>query len=203
MLLDEGPITRHGAERMPLALVAPDLERLPAFLDALRQGWSPDNVRGARAAHELLEKAKADPAGLVASMDDPEGRGDPIRLPDGSEVERLPGFHRWLWDGAFCGVIGFRWRPGTPQLPEHVLGHIGYAVVPWKRGQGYASLALGILLGELDGLGLPWVELTTDTDNVPSQNVILNNGGYLVETFRKAHAYGGGESRRYRIDLDG
>jgi predicted acetyltransferase len=82
-----------------------------------------------------------------------------------------------------------------------VLGHVGYAVVPWKRGQGYATQALGLLLEDLEALDLPWVELTTDLDNIPSQNVILNNGGWLVGPFRKAPAYGGGEGLRYRIDL--
>jgi predicted acetyltransferase len=188
---------------MSFALIRPDLERLPGFLDALRRSWSPDNVRGEAAASELLAQAAEDPAGLIAGMDDLDARGGPIILPDGSTVERLPGFHRWLWDGDFCGVIGFRWRPGTAELPPHVLGHVGYAVVPWKRGQGYATQALAMLLEAVEGLGLglPWVELTTDTDNIPSQNVILNNGGWLVGPFRKAPAYGGGESLRYRIDL--
>jgi predicted acetyltransferase len=158
-------------------------------------------MRGAEAAAEILVKAAEDPVALVESMDDPEGKGAPIRLPDGSEVERLPGFHRWLWDGEFCGVIGFRWQPGTADLPAHVLGHIGYGVVAWKRGRGYASRALGLLLPEAAAMGLPWVELTTDADNVPSQKVILNNGGYLVERFNKPSVYGGTESLRYRIDL--
>ncbi len=186
---------------MSFALIKPDLHRLPTFLDALRRGWSPDNVRGDEAARELLTAADNDPGRLVASMDDPEAKAGPIRLPDGSTSERLPGFHRWLWDGEFCGQIGFRWRPGTTELPPHVLGHIGYAVVPWKRGRGYASLALSLLLLEAEDLGLPWVELTTNLDNIPSQNVILNNGGYLVEHFTKPAVYGGGENLRYRIDL--
>ena len=186
---------------MSFALIRPDLDHLPAFLAALRQGWSPDNVRGGEAAWELLERARTDPEGLVESFDDPEARGGDILLPDGSRVERLPGFHRWLWDGEFCGVIGFRWRRGTAELPAHVLGHIGYAVPPWKRGRRYATEALARLLPEVRALGLPWVELTTDPDNRSSQAVILANGGRLVERFRKGAAYGGGDSLRYRIDL--
>jgi hypothetical protein len=34
---------------------------------------------------------------------------------------------------------------------------------------------------------------------VPSQKVVLNNGGWLVGLFRKPDAYGGGESMLYRI----
>ena len=186
---------------MTLALLTPDLDHLPDFVNALQRGWSPDNVRGEEAARDLLQAAAKDPAGLVAGMDDPEARAGPIVLPDGSRVERLPGYHRWLWDDGFCGVIGFRWRPGTAALPAHVLGHIGYAVVPWRRGRGHATRALALLLPPIARQGLPWVELTTDPDNLPSQKVILSNGGYLVERFRKAAAYGGGESLRFRIDL--
>jgi predicted acetyltransferase len=186
---------------MSVVLIKPDLEHLPGFLSALERGWSPDNLRGAEASAEILVQAAEDPVALVGSMDDPEAKAGSIRLPDGSEVERIPGFHRWLWDGEFCGDIGFRWSPGTAELPPHVLGHIGYAVVAWKRGRGYASRALGLLLPEAAAMGMPWVELTTDADNIPSQKVILNNGGYLLERFRKPAAYGGAESLRYRIDL--
>jgi len=49
--------------------------------------------------------------------------------------------------------------------------------------------------------GLPYVELTTNPDNIPSQRVILANGGRLVERFRKAAAYGEDEALRFRIDL--
>jgi predicted acetyltransferase len=48
---------------------------------------------------------------------------------------------------------------------------------------------------------LPYIELTTDEDNLPSQKVVLANGGRLVERFFKPAAYGGGQSLRYRIDL--
>jgi predicted acetyltransferase len=50
-------------------------------------------------------------------------------------------------------------------------------------------------------LGLAYVELTTDPDNIPSQRVITSNGGVEVERFLKAAAYGGKESVRFRIAL--
>ena len=142
-----------------------------------------------------------DAAAFVASLDDPEGKGDPIVLPDGTTVQRLPGYHRWIWDGEFAGSIGLRWRPGAAELPPHVLGHIGYAVPEWKQGRGYATRALALLLPQARALGLPYVELTTTPDNIPSQKVITNNGGVLVERFEKAAAYGGGETLRWRIYL--
>ena len=50
-------------------------------------------------------------------------------------------------------------------------------------------------------MGLAYVELTTEPDNVPSQRVILANGGRVLERFRKHEAYGGHEALRWRIDL--
>lgn len=186
-------------------LIVPSLAALPSYMDALGRGWSPDNTRPAAAADELA-RAAADPSGFVAALDDPEARGGPVTLPDGSVVPRLPGFRRWIWDGEACGSIGFRWQRGTTALPPHVLGHVGYAVVPWKRGRGYATRALRLLLDEIRGrglveAGLTHVELTADPDNPASQRVIAANGGRLVERFEKLAAYGGGETLRFRIDL--
>jgi predicted acetyltransferase len=59
-----------------------------------------------------------------------------------------------------------RWQPGTAELPSYVLGHVGYSVVPWKRRRGYATAALAELLTQIPALGLPYLELTTDADNI-------------------------------------
>jgi predicted acetyltransferase/GNAT superfamily N-acetyltransferase len=186
---------------MTLQLVKPALEFLPGYKAALERGWSADNVRGDVATREELQKIATDAAAFVAALDDPQAKGGPIKLPDGSTVPRLPGFRRWMWDGAFCGSIGLRWQPGTSELPPHVLGHIGYAVVPWKRRRGYAKRALALMLIEARGAGLTFVYVTARPDNTASQAVIRANGGRLVERFRELAAYGGDESLRFRIDL--
>jgi len=185
----------------PLLLVVPDLAHLDGYADALRRGWSPDNVRVEEAPREELARIEADPAAFVASLDDPEAKGGPVTLPDGTTVPRLPGYRRWMWDGEFSGSIGFRWQPGTAALPTYVLGHIGYAVTPWKRRRGYATLALAMLLKEIARHGLAHVDLTTDPDNLPSQKVITANGGVLVERFTKVAGHGGGEALLFRIPL--
>jgi RimJ/RimL family protein N-acetyltransferase len=105
--------------------------------------------------------------------------------------------------GQFAGVIGLRWQPGTAELPPHVLGHCGYAVVPWLRRRGLATLALGAMLAEAAALGLPWIELTCDADNLASRRVIERCGGRLIGTFDKPAALGGAASLRFRIDCDG
>lgn len=182
-----------------MKLLVPSLTELPAYADALKRGWSPDNIRLEVAAREELARIAADPVAFVASLDDPEARGGPITLPNGSTVPRLPGFRRWMWDGEFCGSVSFRWQKGTTDLPPHVLGHAGYAVVPWKRGRGYATKALALLLPLARAQGLAYLELTTDPDNLVSQKVIMASGGSLIERFR-ASAYGKDELR-FRIPL--
>jgi predicted acetyltransferase len=187
---------------MSFAILKPTLALLPSYVAALEAGWSPDNVRQEKTAREQLERIAIDPQAFVDSLDNPKAVGDPIALPDGSFVQRLPNMIRWMWDGEFCGSIGFRWQPGTSELLPHVLGHIGYGVVPWKRGRGYARQALTAILPEARRRGMPYVELTTDPDNPASQKVITACGGVLVERFRKVEAYGGGEALRFRIELD-
>ncbi|HSU17482.1 GNAT family N-acetyltransferase [Longimicrobium sp.] len=182
-------------------LVFPSDEHLPGYVAALERGWSPDNTRPEAAIREQLAAIASDPAAFLRGMVDLEAKGPAVTLPDGSTVPRLPGYRKWMWDGEFCGSIGFRWQPGTAELPPHVLGHIGYATVPWKRNRGYATLALRLLLPEAKALGLEYVELTTDPGNVASQRVITANGGVLVEHFTKPAQYAHEEGLRFRIDL--
>jgi predicted acetyltransferase len=183
-----------------MELVVPALPYLASYTDALKRGWSPDNTRLEAASREELAKIAVDPAAFVASLDDREAKGGDITLPDGSRIPRLPGFRRWMWDGEFCGSIGFRWQPGTEALPVHSLGHIGYTVVPWKRQRGYATRALTRMLAAARRENLAWVELTTDTGNEASQKVILANGGRLIERFRSP-SHGEEERLRFRILL--
>ena len=192
---------RPAQKETPLQLLVPSLAHLAAYTDALRRGWSPDNVRLEEAVREELELIADDPAAFVAMLDDREAKRGPITLPDGSQVPRLPGYRRWMWDGDFCGSIGFRWQPGTSALPPHCLGHIGYSVVPWKQRLGHATRALALLLPDVRKEGLAYVELTTDPDNLPSQKVITANGGALVKRFRKEPAYGQAEALLFRIRL--
>lgn len=185
-----------------MQLVKPGLDYLPSYKAALERGWSPDNVRLLEATREQLAAIEADPAAFVASLDDPEAKGPPIPLPDGRVMQRLPSFRRWMWDGDFAGSIGLRWQNGTSDLPPHVPGHIGYAVVPWKRRQGYATEALRLMLGEARAIGLNRVELTTEAGNLASQQVVLANGGVEIARFAD-ELHGGRESLRFRIPLYG
>jgi len=181
-------------------LVFPRAEHLPSYIRALEQGWSPDNLRP-EASREQLNAIHADPDGFIARMVDREAKGGPVTLPDGREAPRLPGFVKWMWDGEFCGSIGFRWQPGTAELPDYCPGHIGYAVVPWKRGNGYATKSLALILDDARAEGLAYVELTTDASNAASRRVIEANGGVLTEEYKKAPGYCAEDGVRYRVDL--
>lgn len=184
-----------------MQLVFPSDEYLASYVRALEQGWSPDTLRP-EAGQEELAAIRLDPADFLRHQLDRDPRGRTIILPDGSEVPRLPGYRKWMWDGEFCGVIGFRWQPGTAELPPYCPGHIGFSVVPWKRRKGYATRALQMLLPEAKAEGLPYVELTTAADNVGSQRVIQKNGGRLVERFFKQATHAGAESLRFLIPLE-
>ena len=186
-----------------MQLVAPAMEYLESYRSSLRRGWSSETATedAAAAAVELAE-IDADPVAFVAALNDPLRGGKPVTLPDGTEVPRLPGMRRWMWDGEYCGAISLRWQPGTMDLPPHCLGHIGYAVVPWKRRLGYATAALEQMLVLARDEGLPFVDIVTDDDNVASQAVVHANGGLLEEEFVTPPSAGSHRALRFRVLLN-
>ncbi len=187
-------------------LLRPTPALLPGFRAALEQGWSADNVRGAVAAQETLARLRDDPATFFLTTDDPQALGPPVIQPDGSSRPRIPGLQRWIWDDdegpdGFAGQISLRWAAGDAALPPHVLGHIGYAVVPWKRRRGHATRALALMLAVARKQGLAQVDITTDPDNTTSQHVITANGGVLLQPFDKGALYGHAPGLLYRVSL--
>ena len=156
-----------------IALVAPSQDWLSAYEAALARGWSPNTERDVSA--EQRAELRADPDGFIAELLTPRRR---LILDDGTRVPKLPGLVRWIVDGEFCGSINFRHVPGTEELPAYCSGHVGYAVVPWKRRRGIATAALRLMLREARAAsGLARVLVTCDEDNIASRGVILGCGG--------------------------
>lgn len=183
-----------------LILRHPSHDLLPDYIEALRTGWSPDNLRPA-VAQEQLKAIEHDADSFLARVDDPEAKGPPVVLPDGSQVARLPGLQRWIWKDGFCGSIGLRWQPGTNALPPTCLGHIGYAVVPWRRREGLATAALLEIRALAIHVGLQRLDITADVNNLASIGVITKAGGLYVKDIDAPKSVGGHTSRLYRIDL--
>jgi predicted acetyltransferase len=177
----------------------PQNAMLDSFVDALKRGWSPHSE--VDVSRQLLDEIKTDANGYLVKVSDKRPAGGTRTLDDGRVVPLLPQRIRWIWDGDFCGQINLRWQPGTSELPEYVLGHVGYAVVPWKRGHGLARKALRHMLAEARDVGLLHIDACTTTDNIASQRVIESNGGILQEQFHSHMFDATVERLRYRIEL--
>lgn len=185
-----------------MELLTPRLDLLAHYLDALERGWSPNNIDSERHRLRELRQIASDPSLFVQHLTDPEAKAGEVQLPDGSYVPRLPGIRKWMWDGRFCGTIGLRWAKGTQDLPPHLMGHIGFSVVPWKQGCGYAAKAVRQIMPAARDVGLRWLTITADEDNLPSRKTIENAGAKLLGAFPKPAAYDDGKPILwYRIDL--
>jgi predicted acetyltransferase len=188
-----------------VSLHVPGRADLPAYVRALEAGWSPNTTRDV--APEQLAAIAADPDAFLSGLNQ---RGGKIRLHDGSEVARLPDMIRWIIatdrpERPFVGSINLRWQEdesGKPvtELPPHVLGHVGYTILPQHAGRGYASAALTAVLVEARSIGLPFLKITCDVANAASRRIIEKAGGRFVESF-VAPLYGPEERLMYRIDL--
>ena len=155
-----------------IRLVTPSRDYLAGYVVALEAGWSPDTTQDVHAEHLVSIRRDAD--AFLADLSSQDG---PIRHGDGRITPRLPARQFWLWDGEFCGMIGLRFERGGVDLPPYVPGHVGYAVVPWKRRRGYATAALAQLLPMARELGLARVFLVCEAGNTASRRAIEKNGG--------------------------
>ena len=158
--------------RAAIDLVLPSRDLLPGYEKALEAGWSSNNLRDVSA--EELVALRADPERFLADQNDQDGT---VTLGDGRVVPRLPFRKFWISDSEFCGVIGFRHQPGTEELPPYCSGHVGYAIVPWKRRRGYATeAATAVLRFGFGALGLNEIVSYTATVNVRSRRVMEKLG---------------------------
>lgn len=86
----------------------------------------------------------------------------------------------------------------TPSLYQ-VGGNIGYDIRPNRRGQGYGTVMLALVLEQARQAGLEKVLITCNTDNIASSRVIEKNGGQLWD--RGKFMDEGAPISRYWIEL--
>lgn len=99
-----------------------------------------------------------------------------IGLPEGY----VPMSSYWLMnaDGQVLGESRLR-HYLSPAL-EVEGGHIGYAIRPSARRQGYGTRILALTLEKALQRGVRRVMVTCDTDNIGSARIIEKNGGRLA-----------------------
>lgn len=171
-------MAKHQATSRSIVLLEPSPANLSGFEDALAKGWSPDPRRQTDRAYVEAELTtlRHDRAAFLARLTS----GDVIATSvSDREPQRLVLRLFWIWDGEFCGYITFRHLPGTHLLPLHLPGHVGYSIVPWKQGRGYATQALQLLLPMAARAGFERISVICNEDNLASRRVIEKAGGRL------------------------
>jgi predicted acetyltransferase len=118
-----------------------------------------------------------------------------VGLPDGY----VAGSTFWLVEaGVFVGRVEIR-HELTEEL-RRFGGHVGYAVRPSRRREGFGTEALTLALAECRALGIDNVLITCDVDNDPSRRIIEGNGGVLEDVIKVPGRPV--ETMRYWIDLE-
>jgi predicted acetyltransferase len=169
-----------------LELVRPDASRQADWL-AMADEFGRDRIDGGAMGSQTVDELR-DPDAFtrwVATLLDHELG---VNVPD----DMVPSTSRWIAaDGRLVGFLSVR-HDLTTFLRE-LGGHIGYAIRPSERRQGYATAATALALAECRRLGIEHVLITCDDTNVASATVIERNGGVL-EDIRNG-------KRRYWVDL--
>lgn len=115
-------------------------------------------------------------------------------LPDGSVHNDL----YWIVDdGEFIGFLSFRHE--LNEWLREAGGHIGYAVRPSRRRQGYAAAALRLALQRAREIGLDRVLITCDDGNIASYRTIEGAGGVLQDVSDQSER-GHALLRRYWVE---
>lgn len=156
-------------------LVMPTLEGLGGYEAALARGWSPDPRRMGDAGYveaELRDLREDRARYLDKILGRPEPGQSPAPMP-------LTNHALWIWDGEFAGKVDLRYVPAAVAVPEDVPGHVGYSVVPWKQGRGYATAALKAVVGLARNKGLAELQILCNVENLASKAVIERAGGEL------------------------
>ena len=112
-------------ETEPFGLAEPQVAMIDDYVAALRAGWSPDQT--IEEASQQLAEIERSALDFIARRTDKANNdisGQTFKLPDGTEVQRLPSLDRWIWDGVFVGRINSAVSAGYRSLA---------VVYPWTH----------------------------------------------------------------------
>lgn len=177
---------RTPASQARLHLVRPTAAHLPSYVAALERGFSPDHIRGAVAAVEQLQQIAHDPAAFLALMDDPEAKGPPVTLPDGTTRARIPSLRRWMWLGAQA-----RSAAGANEATDEATDGANDEAASQPAG-AMADAAAGERAGQTAGEFVGSIGLRWTADGSPLPPHVLGHIGYAVAPWhqRRGHATG-------------
>jgi len=171
-------------------LIEPNAAYLQSYLEACRENKRQDGGKFSAAFRDPDNFAQWKDSVAADAQAQREGRN----LPEGY----VPCSVFWLVaDAEFIGVGHIR-HALTPAL-ERFGGHIGYAIRPSKRGQGYGTVQLTLLLAEAARLGIAEALVTCDDDNIGSYRVMEKNGGRHLDTIENIIDGSPKRTRRYLI----
>lgn len=166
-----------------IKLELPDLKYKDSFLYGVKEFTSLKNRNFTEKQYDIYRDVTSDEdfqnRVVQPKLDEMAGRG----LKEGY----VPATDFWIIETnengreEYAGRISLRHRL-TESLCR-VGGHIGYDIVPGKRGRGYAGTALRLALKKAEEMGISQVLITCDENNEPSKRTIT---GVLKE-------YGGKE----------
>jgi predicted acetyltransferase len=173
-------------KKLVCKIVEPSIEYKDSFLSALEE-----YKREGKDLDEGLADPGNDFESFVQHFKD-ESKG--INMKEG----RVPQTTFWIVDeDGYAGRISIRHK-----LNDNLLklgGHIGYGVIPSKRGRGYGKRALELVLPKARELGLKKVLLTCNATNIASKKIIEGGGGVLENEVPTEE--GKPNKLRYWIDL--
>ncbi len=150
---------------------------------------------------KIKESYEQSPAQYFARLNDLKG-GWEFKQKDGTVRTGLPQITRWSFiDEVMVGTINLRWQNGTNELPEYVIGHIGYQIFPKYRGLGLATQQLTLMKELAKEVGLDLLYISHRIENLASQKVILRNGGIFIEDITVLPEHGGWKGKSYKIPL--
>lgn len=154
---------------MNVRIELPDLKYKDSFLKAVREFKSLKNRRSEDEHMDQYAETMSDAQFMSGVIIPLQNAAKGIDLPQGY----VPSTEYWIIDDdGYAGWINLRHTLNA--YLEQTYGHIGYAVIPSKRGQGYMKKALEQLMSKANACGIEEVLLACDEDNIGSHKVILN-----------------------------